>query len=145
MLGLFRIPFLSSEFHPRLPSFLTLGRPESSFLIGILFALGWSPCIGPLCSGSILFVASVSATAGQGALLLAIFSLGLAVPFLVLALIIERAQAAVSSMDRAAHWLSIVGGIILIALGLLMFTNNMGWLVEWTVGTPWQDALLKYL
>ena len=144
MLGVFRIPFLSREFHMRLPSFLTLGRPESSFLIGMLFALGWSPCIGPLL-GSILFLASVSATAGQGALLLGIFSLGLAVPFLVLALVIERAQGVVARMSRAAGWLSIIGGVILILLGILMLTNNMGWLVEWSVGSAWQNALLKYL
>ncbi len=144
MLGIFRIPFLSREFHLRLPSFLTLGRPESSFLIGVLFALGWSPCIGPLL-GSILFLASVSATAGQGALLLAIFSLGLAIPFLVLALALERSQQVVAGMSRASGVLSIIGGVILVVLGLLMLTNNMGLIVQWSVGASWQDALLKYL
>lgn len=144
MLGIWRIPIFSREFHPRLPSFLTLGKPQSSFLIGILFALGWSPCIGPLL-GSILFIASVSATAGQGALLLAIFSLGLAIPFLLIALIIERAQKIVSGMGRASQWLSIIGGIILILLGLLMLTGNLGLLVQWTTNSPWQNALLRYL
>ena len=79
MLGVIRIPVLSGDKHMAIPHFLSLGKPHSSALIGALFALGWSPCIGPIL-GSILLYASASGTAGQGALLLAIFSLGLGLP-----------------------------------------------------------------
>src|SRR5665213_2848 len=86
MLGSY-IPFFSVERRIPIPPFLKVGRWESALLIGILFALGWSPCIGPIL-GSILLFASVSSTMLQGAVLLGIFSLGFGIPFLLVALCI---------------------------------------------------------
>lgn len=133
MLGVLRLPFLSAEQRIRLPKFLVLGRPESSALIGVLFAVGWSPCIGPVL-GTILLLASTSSTALQGALLLTIFSLGLGIPFLLSALFIERAGALFASWGRLTTTLSLVGGVVLILLGLLMVSGNMAALVVWGFG-----------
>jgi cytochrome c-type biogenesis protein len=147
MLGVWRIPFLSGERHITLPKWLALGYPHSSFLVGALFALGWSPCIGPIL-GTILFLASASATALQGALLLAIFSLGLAVPFLLCAWAIGQAQGLIARAGRLTRALSVVGGAVLVLLGLLMLTNSMGLLIQWGFsffsGTGY-ERLLDYL
>jgi cytochrome c-type biogenesis protein len=119
------LPFLSSERHVRIPRMLTVGRVESSFLVGALFALGWSPCVGPIL-GTVLLLATGSDTAGNGALLLALFSAGLAVPFLLCALLIERAERFVARIAGAAKILELIGGVLLVAVGLLMLTNYMG-------------------
>lgn len=147
MLGIFNIPFLSGERRIRLPKWLSLGHPHSSFLIGALFALGWSPCIGPIL-GTILFLASASATALEGALLLAIFSLGLAIPFLLCAWLIGRAEGLVQRAGPFAKALSLVGGVVLVALGVLMLTNTMGIFVAWGLslfGGAGYERLLNYL
>ena len=144
MLGL-RLPALSADRRPALPGFLTVGRPDSSFFIGALFALGWSPCIGPIL-GTILLFASVNATALWGALLLCAFSLGLAIPFLLTALLIDRAGAAFAQFAGAARVLQYVGGALLVALGVLMLLGNGGLMTAWALEhVPGYDALLRYL
>jgi cytochrome c-type biogenesis protein len=146
MLGLLRLPILAQEFHIKIPKFISIGRWQSSLLIGGLFALGWSPCIGPIL-GTILFLASGSATALQGALLLGVFSLGFGLPFLLVALAAEKMQAMFLRWGTASSILSIVGGVTLLLIGILMLTNNMGLLVEWGfqyLEGPY-DQLLKYM
>lgn len=133
MLGALRVPGLSAEWHMRLPKFLTLGRWESSFLIGMLFSVGWSPCVGPIL-GSVLYLASTSATAGQGALLLAVFSLGMGLPFILVALFMSQLGTLVSRAGKLTHVLSVAGALVLISLGVLMLTGNMGVLVAWGLG-----------
>jgi cytochrome c-type biogenesis protein len=147
MLGALNIPLLSGERRIRLPKWLSLGHPHSSFLIGTLFALGWSPCIGPIL-GTILFLASATATALQGALLLGVFSLGLALPFLLCAWLIGRAGGLVQRAGPFTKVLSLIGGVVLIALGVLMLTNTMGVLVTWGLdlfGGAGYGRLLNYL
>lgn len=147
MLGVFNLSILSTEHRIRLPKWLTLGYPHSSALIGALFALGWSPCIGPIL-GTILFLASASATAMTGATLLAVFSLGLALPFLLCAWLIGEAEGLVGRIGRVTRILSILGGLVLVALGVLMLTNSMGLLITWgfdLFGGAGYKSLLKYL
>jgi cytochrome c-type biogenesis protein len=118
--GWLRIPFLMREWRVEL-----VNRPAGylgAFVVGITFAAGWTPCIGPIL-GSILTLASVSQTASSGVLLLVAYSLGLAIPFLVSSLAIERFLV---FFDRFKGYLSVVSrisGIILIGLGLLLFFN----------------------
>jgi cytochrome c-type biogenesis protein len=94
MLGLFNnlsaLSFLSAEHTWGITRRLQPGNPASSFLFGATFAFGWTPCVGPIL-GSVLLLAGASATVGQGAFLLFVFSLGLAVPFLLIALGVGRA------------------------------------------------------
>jgi cytochrome c-type biogenesis protein len=147
MLGVLNLPFLSGERRIRLPKWLSLGHPHASFLVGVLFALGWSPCIGPIL-GTILLFASTSATALKGAVLLAIFSLGLAIPFMLCAWAISGAQQFAARMGRLTQVLSYAGGVVLVVLGVLMLTNNMGLLVQWGFGLfdgAGYGQLLKYL
>jgi cytochrome c-type biogenesis protein len=133
MLGVLRIPILGSDKRMAIPHFLTIGKPHSSALIGALFALGWSPCIGPIL-GSILLFASTSATTGQGALLLAVFSLGLGLPFIGVALLLNEAGELIKKYSRFVNGLSLVGGIILIALGVMMLLGQMSTLVSFGYG-----------
>jgi cytochrome c-type biogenesis protein len=147
MLGLVRIPGLSGDFRLPMPRFLQLGRAESSFLIGALFALGWSPCIGPIL-GTILLFASTSATALEGALLLGTFSLGLGLPFLLTAVLIHEANTYLQRIGGFARALSLAGGLLLIALGALMLAGRMDLLITWGFGALdflHYDALLQYL
>jgi cytochrome c-type biogenesis protein len=130
MLGVFRLPFLQAERRIKTPSFLTIGKPSSSFAIGGAFAFGWTPCVGPIL-GSILLLASTSTTAFQGALLLTVFSSGLAVPFILVALGYSHATKYIQKISRYIKWVSIVGGVFLIMLGLLLVTNNFSLLIQY--------------
>jgi len=146
MLGV-RIPYISGERHMRLPSFLTVGRIESSFLIGAVFALGWSPCIGPIL-GSVLLMASTSATALQGAMLLGVFSLGMGIPFLLCAILLDRIEPFFARLGRVSVMLSKVSALFLILVGLLMLTNTMGYVITWAfkyLAPIHYDSLLNYL
>ncbi|HWB33940.1 MAG TPA: cytochrome c biogenesis protein CcdA [Candidatus Paceibacterota bacterium] len=147
MLGIIRPPVVGSEHHIKLPKLLALGRPESSALIGALFALGWSPCVGPIL-GTVLLFASSSATAVQGAMLLAAFSLGLGVPFIVTAVFLRSIGDTFARWNKAANALSIIGGIVLVGLGILMVFGDMGLLISWGYGLfnfLGYDRLLQYL
>jgi cytochrome c-type biogenesis protein len=147
MLNIMRLPGLSYDWRMPTPRFLKLGRPESSFLIGALFALGWSPCIGPIL-GTILLVASTSSVALQGALLLALFSFGLSLPFILTALLIHEATGFLTRIAGFAQVLAFVGGVFLIVIGVLMLLGRMDLLIVWGYGLLefiGYDRLLNYL
>lgn len=131
MTRLFDLPFfrfLEQERHVHFAQTFAPGKPLSSFLFGATFALGWSPCVGPIL-GSILLLASTSTTVIQGTLLLAIFSLGLAVPFLLVALGIGQATKVIHQLNKYLSIISIIGGIFIAILGFLVLTGNIG---AWT-------------
>lgn len=130
MLGVFKIPFLSRETRFNLPPVFKRGNPAGSFLVGSAFAVGWTPCVGPILA-SILLLASTSQTAFQGAVLLAIFSAGLALPFLAVALVTGSAAAYLERATKYLNIVSIIGGLFLIGLGLLLFTDRMTLLISY--------------
>lgn len=127
-LGLIKINFLYQEKRIKKPTWLLAGHSFSSFLVGAIFALGWTPCIGPVL-GSILLLAANSQTAGQGALLLLVFSLGLALPFLLTALLLGSILKHLRQIHKYLKIISFIGGLFLIFLGLLLLTNRFSWLV----------------
>jgi cytochrome c-type biogenesis protein len=90
---------------------------------GAAFAIAWTPCIGPTL-GAILTAASVSSSAAHGALLLAVYSAGLGIPFLVTALAFSRATTAFAAVKRHYAVVMAVGGGILIAMGILILTGG---------------------
>lgn len=144
MFGL-RIPLLSSERHAGTLG-LMVGRVQSSFLIGALFALGWSPCIGPIL-GTILLLASQSTTAIDGAILLALFSVGLGVPFLLTAYFIDKVEVIFPSLTKLTQAFTYVGGVFLLVVGALMLTNQMGVFVDWGLEhfNTFYNTLLPYM
>lgn len=129
MIGFAKIPFLSKEYRFKIASLVERGRPFSSFMLGMAFSAGWTPCVGPIL-GSILLLASTSATALQGAALLAVFSLGLAAPFLIVAFGIGSATKLLGRITRYSSAVSAIGGVFLIAVGLLLLTDTMRLLVS---------------
>ncbi|MCH7828328.1 sulfite exporter TauE/SafE family protein [Patescibacteria group bacterium] len=115
--------FLVPERQMRVLGKLKPGTPFSSLMFGGTFAVGWTPCVGPIL-GAILTFAASSATVAKGAFLLFVFSLGLAVPFLLTALAIGWASKHFAKLGRYLNWVAIVGGVFLIILGIFMVTDS---------------------
>lgn len=95
-----------------------------SFAVGFAFAFGWTPCIGPILA-TILVFAGAQETVFKGVLLLAIYSLGLAVPFLLTSLGVDRFLGFYTKFRRHLHTVEVVSGVLLIAVGVLIFMNNL--------------------
>lgn len=150
VLGRLRIPvpgWLQAERRWRFGSSLKPGNPFSSVLFGAAFAVGWTPCVGPVL-GAVLTLAATKATVLQGALLLGVFSLGLALPFLVLAAGIGYFIDRMKWINKILPAVSVVGGLFLIFLGVLVFTNKLGvWIAFFfnVFGFIEYDSLLRYL
>ncbi|HEY4496600.1 MAG TPA: cytochrome c biogenesis protein CcdA [Candidatus Paceibacterota bacterium] len=125
MLNIFKIPFLNKDFKPKTPKIFEKGRPLNSIILGSTFALGWTPCVGPIL-GSVLTLAGASATVGSGVALLSIFSLGLAIPFLLIALLINSSTTIINSISKYLNIISFVGGAFLIFLGVLIVMGQLG-------------------
>jgi cytochrome c-type biogenesis protein len=105
------------------------GQPGivSGFLMGFAFAFGWTPCIGPILGG-VLAIAATRETIGQGVFLLACYSAGLAIPFLVTALAIGRFLKFYQRFRRYLHVVEVFSGVLLLAIGGLVFMNRLTWL-----------------
>ena len=130
MLQIINIAPLMREHRLKMPAILTPGKPSSAFIMGSVFALGWTPCVGPVLA-SVLLLASTSTTVFSGGLLLAVFSLGLAVPFLITAVLYARASHVIAKYSGVTKWVGRVGGVFLIFIGILLFTDNFGLTVEY--------------
>ena len=96
--------------------------PVGAVLLGVTFALVWTPCIGPVL-GSILVYAGMSGTVTKGILLLAVYSLGLAVPFLLAALFVSRIVQYLSRLNQYLSVISVVSGVILMLVGAFIFLD----------------------
>jgi cytochrome c-type biogenesis protein len=99
----------------------------SGFLMGFAFAFGWTPCIGPILAG-VLAVAATRDTVGQGVLLLSFYSAGLAIPFLLTALGLGRFLKFYQRFRRHLHTVEVFSGVLLLAIGALIFVNQLTWL-----------------
>ena len=99
----------------------------SGFLMGFAFAFGWTPCIGPILGG-VIAIAATKQTVGQGVLLLACYSAGLAIPFLLTALGIGRFLKFYQKFRKHLHTVEVFSGVLLLAIGALVFTNQLTFL-----------------
>jgi cytochrome c-type biogenesis protein len=118
--GVYKIKFLSQE--RRLNIGANTHGYLSSVLIGIAFAAGWTPCVGPILS-SILLYASLSETVGTGIYLLSIYSLGLAVPFFITALAINTFLNSFKTINKYLRYVNFISGLLLISMGLILFSD----------------------
>ena len=121
-LGLFRIPLLDRE--ARMEAGDQGGSAFGAYLLGLAFAFGWTPCIGPQLSG-ILALAAGEANVARGTFLLAVYALGLGVPFLLAALFIERAMGLMTRLKRHMRLIERLMGVLLIVVGLALLTGAL--------------------
>ncbi len=122
-MGLFRIRFLNIEKKFSIPSSLKTGY-LSSFVIGVIFSFGWIPCVGMILSG-ILLLASQLDTLLQGIVLMAVFSFGLGLPFILAGIFISFFSNFLKKINRHLNAVSIISGIFLLALGIIFVTGSM--------------------
>lgn len=127
MLGIVRVPWLYGEARFEMAKARRYG-PFAALVMGMAFAFGWSPCVGPIL-GSILMLAVDSAQAWRGALLLGIYSLGLGIPFLVVALTLGRVRPLLDWLNRRALVINRVAGVVLIVLGVLIASGRFAQIV----------------
>jgi len=126
--GIFKIKALYTD--ARLHNVKGSSTPLGAFVIGFAFAFGWTPCLGPILSG-ILAVAAEQSTLVKGAFLLAVYSLGLAMPFLLTALLLERFLKFYSRFRSHMHALEVASGALLIALGVLLVIGRFTLISNW--------------
>jgi cytochrome c-type biogenesis protein len=125
LLGPFLTRWLNRDVHLRNLG----GQPGifSGFLMGFAFAFGWTPCIGPILAG-VLGIAATRDTVMQGVLLLAVYSAGLAIPFLITAIAINGFLRFYQKFRRYLHAVEVLSGVLLLAVGGLIFVNRLTWL-----------------
>lgn len=121
MMGLANLGWLQRDFrfHPLLPG----GRPVAAYVLGVAFAFGWTPCIGPVL-GTILTTSAMSATVRQGIVLLALYSLGLGLPFLAAAILTDSLTRRLRAFRWLGQPLQFGAGIIVAAMGVAMLTGE---------------------
>ncbi len=132
MTGLVKIPFLTYE-----KRFQARERPISplgAYVVGLAFAFGWTPCIGPILA-AILTLAAAQHTVAKGILLLSFYSLGLGLPFLLAAVALNGFFKFFKGFKRHLHTVEVVSGAVMIAAGLLILTGYLtvlsNWFSEW--------------
>lgn len=132
MMGVLRASWLGRDlrFTARVPG----GQPIGAFVLGLAFAFGWSPCIGPIL-GAILTLGAATTSVYDGAALLAFYSAGLAVPFLLVAAFTGKFLSWIVGLRRAGHYLRIVAGGILVAMGTAMITGYLTAFGTWMLRT----------
>ncbi|MBI2984177.1 MAG: sulfite exporter TauE/SafE family protein [Candidatus Kerfeldbacteria bacterium] len=113
----------------------------NAFLLGLTFAFSWTPCIGPVL-GAILTLAATSTTAGTGAVLLFVFGLGIAFPFLIISLFLDRLSAWLRRFRQVTIYAQRAAGTLLLLLGIFMILGKYGQLTAWILNvTKFQPAL----
>ncbi|SRR5690625_891778 len=121
LFGVFKLPFLYRTARPGYPE--NGSTPFGALIMGTAFAIGWTPCIGPVLGG-ILTLAGASGTLSQGASLLAVYALGLAIPFLVAAFGLTAFLRFFDRFKRYIPWVERVSGGILVVAGVLMVSGH---------------------
>src|SRR5690606_5531270 len=104
-----------------------------AFLVGMGFGAGWTPCIGPILA-SILTLAATTSSLSQGTMLLMIYSAGLAIPFMISTLALEKFLKGFQKFRRWLPWVNRISGILLIALGVILITGALA-LLSGTFGS----------
>jgi cytochrome c-type biogenesis protein len=130
-LSVFRIPMLDRE--ARFDAGGKGGSAMGAYVLGLAFAFGWTPCIGPFL-GSILSVAATEASVVRGTLLLGIYAMGLGVPFLLAAVFLTRSMVVMNRLKRHMAFIEKLMGALLLIVGIALatglFTNFSFWLLE---------------
>lgn len=127
-LGVLRPWWLARDLHVRVAS--PRGHPVGAYLLGMAFAFGWSPCIGPIL-GAILTMGIASATVAKGVALLATYSLGFGIPFVIAATLTDSLLARLKSAGRTGRICQLIAGGIMIVMGVAMVTGQLSAFSYW--------------
>lgn len=123
MLDLFYLPFLSKDHRKQKQNY------KATFFgaigLGMAFAFGWTPCFGPILGAILAYTSYTSTDVTHGVLLLSIYSLGMAVPFLITAWFIDFFEQKLHVFSKSTGWLKKLAGIIMIVIGVLMFLGKL--------------------
>lgn len=132
MIGAARMSVMERDFrfHLNIPG----GQPTASYVLGVAFGFGWTPCIGPIL-GAILTASAASATIGEGMALLAVYSAGLGIPFLVVAAFTDRIAGRLRAVGRVGRRLHQAAGVVMILMGLAMMSGRLSALSYWMLET----------
>lgn len=123
MTGLFRHKIFQTTWTPSIKG-LKAGTPQSSILLGALLGIGWTPCVGPIL-GTILTFLINKGTVAEGAILMFIFSIGLAIPFLITAILLAQGRQLLQKIENLTPIIRIISGIFLVLIGILFITNSL--------------------
>jgi cytochrome c-type biogenesis protein len=135
MMGVFRIRLLEND--KRIHTQKKPAGPLGAFLVGMTFAFAWTPCIGPILGG-ILAMAASRNSVGEGMQMLAVYSLGLGVPFFLTTVANDRFFAAAARIRRHYRLIELISGGLLVVVGLLIFFNQFTLIVKYL--TPYLPA-----
>jgi len=128
MMGLFQLGWLNRDW--RWQRNAAGGTPLSAQVLGMAFAFGWTPCIGPIL-GAILTLSATTASVQQGMTLLAIYSLGLAIPFMAVAFFTDSFLKHIRSLGRGGQILHKLAGGLLAVVGIAMMMGTLNWAGTW--------------
>lgn len=132
-LGVIRIGFLYRQFRADAGDTSNVGL-VGAYVIGLAFAFGWTPCVGPVLA-AILFTAAGQETAGDGALLLFAYGVGMTAPFVVAALFIGPFMSWMARFRRHLGTIEKIMGLMLVAFGVLIATNSINYIAQWMLET----------
>lgn len=131
-MGLYRLPWLSREVR-WLPTSFSRGGFLAGLLLGLGFAAGWTPCIGPVL-GAVLTSGIQQGTTARGLLLIACYCIGLGLPFLIVAALVDRASPVLRLLNRHQRPISLIGGALVVAMGVLVVSDNVPLVYGWLSG-----------
>lgn len=128
--GILNLGFFAKEAKFELPEWANRLGHGRAFLLGLIFGLSWTPCVGAVL-GTILILAANSATAWQGGLLLFVYSLGISIPFLIISMTLVQAPQYLKLITKHIRVISLVAGLLLAMIGVLLLTDTYKYLNSW--------------
>ncbi len=139
LMDVVKIPFFAKTYHYFIPSSKRRGSFIGAFLFGITFGFAWVPCIGPVLA-TILLLMSLGTNPAHAAALLAVFALGLGIPFLVLGAFVHTMGPVLTHLQKRTHFIQPLLGLCIVLVGLLLVTDTLSILSQWSL--HWGGALL---
>ncbi|MBI4407447.1 MAG: sulfite exporter TauE/SafE family protein [Candidatus Kerfeldbacteria bacterium] len=127
MLEVFKFSWLYKQVQPTTPRKISRWQSLNAVLIGTTFGLSWTPCVGPILA-SILFLATFSGGSTQGVLLLLMFALGLAVPFLLIAFFLQKLLPLLKRFSKYLVWIHRLAGVVILLIGLALLTGTFNYI-----------------
>jgi len=132
LIGVFRIGWLQRDW--RFAGQLSGGTPVGAFVLGAAFAFGWTPCIGPIL-GAILTLSAATVSVGGGVALLSVYSLGLAIPFILAAVFTGHFVSRLRTFRRLGRPLQVAAGSVLLLMGIAVMTGTLASFGTWLLNT----------